>query len=349
MQLLHMPESLSLRTLQLPSAGHEASLTAVLPGSGDAGLDFQAVLARQLGGPSAESALSGGVDVAAEGDPVQQETDDPLVAAADSAALALHGAVPQVPVAPFGHAIGGRDVRAASAGSAAERSVVEEASDARSAGPLPIGAQDTLEGAADIAGHDGRFAGELGGERESGEMPATAAVRTEFPLHNVLERKAEFAASPAAQVSAAHPLDEPVAFGRRGFANDLGERVLWMASNNRQVAELRVDPPHLGPVEVRLSIEGEQASVTLIAAHAGVREALQSSIPRLQDMIHAIGLELGNVTVGGETHAGHQEQAGDRSQRQGPARSESEQALAGSASRTWSPRTVGIGLVDTYA
>lgn len=348
-----MPESLTLRTLQLPVSGNEAGVAAGLTGNGDAGLDFQAVLAQQLGGSASEAITFGRSDAAADSDTAEQEADDRHAIAADPAALALQVAVPHVSAPSAGAANPARAVRTAPADGAVESAVIEEAPNGRSAGALPSGTESTLARAADVARHDSRFTWELGGERQSGdrrsgEVPATASPQAELSLHNALERKPESFAPPA-QAAAAHPLDEPVAFGRRAFANDLGERVLWMASNNRQVAELRVDPPHLGPVEVRLSIEGEQASVTLIAAHAGVREALQSSIPRLQDMIHAIGLELGNVTVGGETHPGHQEQTGDRSQRHGPERHEAEHPLAASGPRAWAPRHAGVGLVDTYA
>jgi flagellar hook-length control protein FliK len=121
-----------------------------------------------------------------------------------------------------------------------------------------------------------------------------------------------------------------------------------MASNNRQVAELRVDPPQLGPVEVRLSINGEQASLSLVSANAGVREALQASIPRLQDMIQSIGLELGSVTVGSESFSRQQEQA---EHQPGPYRQEhAADSPAVLEAVAWPSRPVmGRGLVDIFA
>ncbi len=77
----------------------------------------------------------------------------------------------------------------------------------------------------------------------------------------------------------------------------LSNRVLWMVSQNVQVAELRVNPPQLGPVEVRISVEGDQTNVSLIAQHSLVREVMESAIPRLRDMLAESGLNLNNIDV----------------------------------------------------
>jgi flagellar hook-length control protein FliK len=141
------------------------------------------------------------------------------------------------------------------------------------------------------------------------------------------------------------PLEAPVRMGARSFADDLGNRVAWMASNRQQVAELRVDPPQLGPVEVRLSIAGEQASLTLLSPHAAVREALQASLPRLQEMLTNAGVELGSVHVG--TH----DRSGDSSAERRQGQDEDLAWVAGHASVSGQEAVVrvGRGLVDTYA
>ena len=106
--------------------------------------------------------------------------------------------------------------------------------------------------------------------------------------------------------SAARPSAQPVRLemaapvGSREFGTEMGSRLVWMATNNHQVAELRIDPPQLGPVEVRLSIANDQASLSFASPHAAVRDAIQASLPRLQDMLQGLGISLGNVSVGAE-------------------------------------------------
>ena len=95
-------------------------------------------------------------------------------------------------------------------------------------------------------------------------------------------------------------LDIAAPLSSRDFGPEVGNRLVWMATQNHQVAELRIDPPQLGPVEVRLSIANDQANLSIVSPHAAVREAMQASLPRLQDMLQGLGISLGHVSVGAE-------------------------------------------------
>jgi hypothetical protein len=90
-------------------------------------------------------------------------------------------------------------------------------------------------------------------------------------------------------------IDVPLRDAR--WAESLGNRVMWMLNQDKAGAELKLHPPQLGPLEVRVSLEGEHTSVNFIAHHAAVREALESAIPRLREMLGSGGLNLANVDV----------------------------------------------------
>jgi flagellar hook-length control protein FliK len=121
-----------------------------------------------------------------------------------------------------------------------------------------------------------------------------------------------------------------------------------MAGQNQQAAEFRIDPPHLGPVEVRLALSNDQANLVLLSPHASVRDALQSTLPRLQELLGAAGINLGSVHVGAHS-SGHSGQNGDpsawRSERLAVGAVESHNAR--STATGWVVR--GTGVVDTYA
>lgn len=85
--------------------------------------------------------------------------------------------------------------------------------------------------------------------------------------------------------------------GQANVERPLSNRVVWMANQNLQAAELRVNPPQLGPVEIRVSVEGDQTNVSLIAQHSAVREIMESAIPRLRDLLAESGLNLANIDV----------------------------------------------------
>jgi flagellar hook-length control protein FliK len=141
-------------------------------------------------------------------------------------------------------------------------------------------------------------------------------------------------------------METPVRAGARSFPDEVGQRVVWMAANGQHAAELRVDPPQLGPVEVRLTLNGDQASLTLLSPHQSVRDALQSSLPRLQEMLVGAGVDLGSVNVG--SHAPGQDRGGE-SRGNGNAPPAWMNAPAGAVSGVAVVRASSRGLVDTYA
>lgn len=89
--------------------------------------------------------------------------------------------------------------------------------------------------------------------------------------------------------------------GSAGWDNALGQKVLWMVSNQQQVAELNLDPPDLGPLQVTLSLNNDQASATFVSQHADVRQALEAALPRLKEMMAESGINLGDATVSAGT------------------------------------------------
>lgn len=86
-------------------------------------------------------------------------------------------------------------------------------------------------------------------------------------------------------------------FGRPDWSEDFGERVVWMTGKGLQSAELQLNPQHLGPVEVRINVNQDQASVQFVAHHPAVREAIEAAIPKLREMLGAQQLNLADVSV----------------------------------------------------
>jgi flagellar hook-length control protein FliK len=130
------------------------------------------------------------------------------------------------------------------------------------------------------------------------------------------------------------------------FGQGLADRVTWMVDNNLNGAKLQVNPPQLGPVEVRIAVQGNHAQVWLTSHSAVTRDALESSSPKLREMLGAQG--FGQVSV-------------DISQRSFQERSTHPQpyewtpSASGSTAIAAAPSTAGSlprassGAVDAYA
>jgi flagellar hook-length control protein FliK len=90
-------------------------------------------------------------------------------------------------------------------------------------------------------------------------------------------------------------VDPPV--GQPAWRDAIGHHVTWMAEQGIGRAELRLHPAHLGPIEVKVSVQNDQVNVTFHASHAATREALESSLPRLRELLGDSGLSLGQASV----------------------------------------------------
>ena len=79
----------------------------------------------------------------------------------------------------------------------------------------------------------------------------------------------------------------------------LGQRVVFMANNQLQQAQITLNPEKLGPVQVKLHMDKEQqVHVTMTAQHGTTREAMENALPRLREMLEQSGINLGSVDVG---------------------------------------------------
>jgi flagellar hook-length control protein FliK len=103
----------------------------------------------------------------------------------------------------------------------------------------------------------------------------------------------------------------PVTVGTPQWSQAVGDRVLWLAAQNVSSAEIRLDPPELGPLQVKVSVNQDQANITFISPHAAVRDALDQQLHRLREMFSEQGLNLGNVDVSDKSFAQQEREQGE--------------------------------------
>lgn len=107
----------------------------------------------------------------------------------------------------------------------------------------------------------------------------------------------EVVASSAGQVST-RPEVVHATVGSPRWANELGSRLAMMTVRGQQEGSLTLTPEHLGPLEVRISVNADTTTnVWFGAQHADTRAALADALPRLREMFAASGLALGQAGV----------------------------------------------------
>ena len=85
--------------------------------------------------------------------------------------------------------------------------------------------------------------------------------------------------------------------GSNGWSDEFSQKISWMSTQQNQVAELHLNPPNLGPLDVVLKISDNQATALFTSPHSAVRDAVENALPRLREMLADNGITLGNTTV----------------------------------------------------
>jgi flagellar hook-length control protein FliK len=202
---------------------------------------------------------------------------------------------------------------------------------------LTEGAADALQG----ADGDGKAAGSATGASASaadGSASGTGAFQAQMGVTS------HFQANATANTQTMNDkVSSPV--GTTAFNDEVGGKVTWMASQRVQSASLQISPEHMGPVEVRISMQDGATSVAFSANHADTRAALEQALPRLREMFATQGLTLSDASVSQQSPRG-------QSQKQAVA---AIGAIGGTSTDDDSTSSVAalssarLGLVDTYA
>jgi flagellar hook-length control protein FliK len=202
------------------------------------------------------------------GDAQQAGTDGGADA---DAALQLHGKEGPVQGAATGH-----DALAAIAASN-DKGAIDVSTLQAAEGRLAV-----LEGAAD-PGKGADFASTLSTEMMRGMAAKTAEAGA----------PAQTSATLAPQVNSPE------------FPQALAERVgMWVhaaGEDGTMSAELHLNPAEMGPISVKISLDGQSAQVDFAAANLETRRAIEASLPMLSASLDDAGFSLGGSGVSDQT------------------------------------------------
>lgn len=118
------------------------------------------------------------------------------------------------------------------------------------------------------------------------------------------------AAGESSQANTLQALQRPLDLQQTEASQKLQERINIMMSKNIQRADIRLDPPELGSVHIRVNMNGEQASVQFQAQTQQARDALETTMPRLREMLEQQGINLADTQVGEQSKEGNRTAGG---------------------------------------
>ena len=90
---------------------------------------------------------------------------------------------------------------------------------------------------------------------------------------------------------------ETISIFRRDFADAVKDKVMLIISQKLQQFDITLDPPELGNVQVRVNLQGEQATVNFVVQNQPAKEAFEQNMHKLRDMLAEQGVDVGDANV----------------------------------------------------
>ena len=141
----------------------------------------------------------------------------------------------------------------------------------------------------------------------------------------------------------------PSPLGHPGWSDVFADRVTFVVKQGLQEAEIRLNPPQLGPVDVRIVMSNDQANLMFSSPHGAVREAIELSVGRLRDMLADSGFNLVNVDVSDKSLAQQHKDAREQGESgRGGAKGEYRADFELAANAPGVLRTTGTRSIDYY-
>ena len=177
---------------------------------------------------------------------------------------------------------------------------------------------------------------------DSVSAPAVPLLHTSTSTHATASSAA--AAQSALPQSAGDALDTNAA----RWHDALAARIQWLVDHDVGEAKIKLNPPELGALDVKIALQDDKTYVQMVAHSASARDELAQSLPRLRELLSAGGLELGGATVSG----GHDDRGAFGSAAPQPIARMAAFASAADDVRPDIPRArlgVGAAVIDTFA
>lgn len=81
------------------------------------------------------------------------------------------------------------------------------------------------------------------------------------------------------------------------WGNAVGERISFLINHKVNHAEIRIDPPHLGKMDIQIQVKDDSAMIVINTQTAQARDLIDSASVRLREFLHEAGYSSVDVNV----------------------------------------------------
>ncbi len=100
-----------------------------------------------------------------------------------------------------------------------------------------------------------------------------------------------------ARVDAAQQAQLPLQLTKELANDQVAEKVQMMMSKNLKNLDIRLDPPELGRMQIRMTMNNDLANVHFTVANPQARDLIEQTLPRLREMLAQQGMQLADSSV----------------------------------------------------
>ncbi len=184
---------------------------------------------------------------------------------------------------------------------------------------------------------------------QSGILNVADDMQTVIPVNTAAADTALTSAALQARADQSAPVANALNLQSSNVETPLSETLFWMMNKDMKHAQLRIDPPELGALDIHLEVDNNEVKVNMVTQSGVAKDALDSAMPRLREIFAENGMNLVQADVS-------EKQANDQNDQQAPVAAEvldvsdsadSEKAqMPTTSTLSLSPAS---GRLDTYA
>lgn len=144
-----------------------------------------------------------------------------------------------------------------------------------------------------------------------------------------------------ATLAPGHALSISSPAGTPAFAQELGQHVAWLGTQEVKQARIRLHPEDLGTLDVKVSLNHDRVDVSFAVQHPAAVHAVQQTLPQLDALLAHHGLALGQADVGQRQQHGEGGRGGEAASATGE--------VDADPGATASAPVASLGMLDTFA
>ncbi|MFB2659211.1 flagellar hook-length control protein FliK [Shewanella mangrovisoli] len=149
------------------------------------------------------------------------------------------------------------------------------------------------------AQQDSRVAALSSGSEEAGSEFKPVELKAVSSLHSLATPATQRQDIPQVQLSLRQGVETQNQMQEmiQRFSPVMKQQLVTMVSQGIQQAEIRLDPPELGHMLVKVQVHGDQTQVQFHVTQSQTRDVVEQAIPRLRELLQEQGMQLADSHV----------------------------------------------------